>query len=166
MAEITYQMVLSTLQTLSIIVGISYYALTLRNQTMTRKGQLLMQTFARIDTPSRQKALLAIFEMKFENFDEFMEKYGPESGTEYWSHIGTMQLFTEILGGMVRENYIGIEGIATLIGGAMIYYWKLMEPIHDQLTEYLYPRWNIETEYLYKELTKYGKKHPELKLNS
>ena len=32
MVEITYQMVLSTLQTAGILVGISYYILTLRNQ--------------------------------------------------------------------------------------------------------------------------------------
>jgi preprotein translocase subunit YajC len=38
MVEITYQMVMSTLQTAGILVGIFYYIMTLRNQ---RKNQEL-----------------------------------------------------------------------------------------------------------------------------
>jgi hypothetical protein len=165
MVDVSYQMVLSTLQTVGLLVGIFYYIMTLRNQNMTRKGQLLMQTFTRVDTPQRQKALVAMFEIKFKDFNEFLEKYGPNSGTEYWGHIGNMQLFTECLGGMVRENYIDICGVATLLGGGIVYYWSMLEPIKEQLTSYLYPRWCVETEYLYYELLKYGEKHPELKIN-
>ena len=158
-------MLLDTIRTAGIIVGIFYYIMTLRNQNMTRKGQLLMQTFTRVDTLQRQKALLAMFDIKYNDFSEFLAKYGPDSGTEYWEHIGNMQLFTECLGGMVREKYIDISGVATLLGGGIVYYWNMLKPIKNELTPYLYPRWCVETEYLYNELLKYGKKHPELKIS-
>ena len=37
MAEITYQMVLSTIQTVGLLVGIFYYVTTLRNAQKTRE---------------------------------------------------------------------------------------------------------------------------------
>ena len=43
MAEFTYQMVLSTLQTVGLLVGISYYVLTLRNQQKNQEISLRKQ---------------------------------------------------------------------------------------------------------------------------
>ena len=52
MVEITYQMVLSTLQTIALIVGIAYYLIIMRNsqrnqkiQVETRQAQLFMQIY-------------------------------------------------------------------------------------------------------------------------
>ena len=165
MVDVSYQMILSTLQTVGLLVGIFYYIMTLRNQNITRKGQLLMQTYARIDSAERVKALITMFEWKFNGFDEFMEKYGPESGTEDWERFGNIHVFIECLAAMVRMKYIDIEGVATLIGGGIVYWWKLVSPMKEQLTEYMYPRWCTETEYLYDELIKYAEKHPELNIN-
>ena len=54
MAEITYQVVLSTLQTFGLLVGIFYYVMTLRNQQKnqqlaleTRQAQLFMNIYDR-----------------------------------------------------------------------------------------------------------------------
>ena len=43
MAEITYQMVLSTLQTVGLLVGIFYYVTTMRNAQKTRELTLESQ---------------------------------------------------------------------------------------------------------------------------
>ncbi len=59
MVEITYQMVLSTLQTAGILVGIYYYVMTLRNQRKnqelaleTRQAQLFMNIYdRRVNSP-------------------------------------------------------------------------------------------------------------------
>jgi hypothetical protein len=37
MVEVTYQMVLSTIQTISLVIGISYYIIVPRNQQKTQK---------------------------------------------------------------------------------------------------------------------------------
>ena len=50
MAEITYQMVLSTLQTVGLLVGIFYYVITLRNQEKTRHASLFMGVYQSINT--------------------------------------------------------------------------------------------------------------------
>lgn len=62
MVEITYQMVLSTLQTLSLGVGVIYYIMTLqntrRNQQLTletRQAQLLMQIYQELISEANLK---------------------------------------------------------------------------------------------------------------
>jgi hypothetical protein len=45
MVEITYQMVLNTLQTVGLLVGIYYYIMTLRNQ---RKDRMIEMAFQRM----------------------------------------------------------------------------------------------------------------------
>ena len=56
MAEITYQMVLSTIQTVGLLVGISYYILTLRNAQHTR--ELALKAHARAHRYTRLPLLL------------------------------------------------------------------------------------------------------------
>lgn len=76
MAEITYQMVLSTIQTAELLVGIFYYIMTLRNQQKnqqlsleTRQAQLFMgiynNSFA--STPYR-KATSVLFKATWNNY--------------------------------------------------------------------------------------------------
>ena len=68
MVEITYQMVLSTLQTLSLGVGVIYYIMTLQN---TRKNQQL--------TLETRQAQLFSFLM------------GRMDDVEWWTHYGTIR---------------------------------------------------------------------------
>ena len=51
MVEITYQMILSTIQTASLVVGIIYYITIMRNQQRTRELTLKAQEHA---TETRQ----------------------------------------------------------------------------------------------------------------
>lgn len=47
MADITYQMVLSTIQTVSLVVGVIYYITIMRNSQRTRELTLESQELAR-----------------------------------------------------------------------------------------------------------------------
>ena len=67
MAEITYQMLLSTIQTIALIVGIIYYLTIMRNAQKTRELTLKSQEHA---TETRQAQL-------------FMQIYDKWSSTEY-----------------------------------------------------------------------------------
>jgi hypothetical protein len=51
MAEITYQMVLSTFQTVGILVGIFYYVTSLRNQNKARQAQLIARLYDKYSEP-------------------------------------------------------------------------------------------------------------------
>jgi hypothetical protein len=138
---------------IGIIVAITYYTLNLRTANKSRKGQLLMQAYTRLDTPERIKALEDMFEWKTDNFQEFRENH--------WNSWATIHVYFEGLAPLVRLGHLDIEYIAALIGGALLKYWESMLPIKDDMTEYLYPRWCAETEYLYNEVKKFMDKHSD-----
>ena len=139
---------------LGLTVSILYYTMNLRTANKARKGQLLMQAYARLDTPERMKALAEMFQWEFNSFEEFIEKY-------YAGSWGNIHIFFEGLAPLVRLGHIDIEYVAALIGGGLLRYWEMMIPIKEDMTEFLYPRWCAETEYLYNEVKKFMSEHPE-----
>ena len=139
---------------LGLTVSILYYTMNLRTANKARKGQLLMQAYARLDTPERMRALAEMFQWEFNSFEEFKEKYFAGS----W---GSIHVFFEGLAPLVRLGYIDVESVAALIGGGLITYWEKMIPIKEEMTEFLYPRWCVECEYLYHEVKKFMDQNPD-----
>ena len=161
MTDITYQMVLSTLQTIALVVGIIYYLIIMRNsqrsqqmQLENRQAQLLMQVYNRLDTPEKVRALQEVFLWEFKDIDEFIEKYwNPED----YNKLGTLVLFFGGAGTLVRTGDLPIEKVSMLIGGLAILMWEKFIPILDELREFWkMPGWANSWEYLYNELIKYG----------
>ena len=64
MVEITYQMVLSTLQTIALIVGIAYYLIIMRNSQRTRELTLQSQELTRKAQEQAMRARASRFVMK------------------------------------------------------------------------------------------------------
>ena len=173
MAEITYQMVLSTLQTAGLLVGIFYYIMTLRNQQKnqqlaleTRQAQLFMgiynNTFA--SAPYR-KATNVLFKATWNNYDEFKELVfdGENMATEFSDAYGLVGFILEGVGVLVREDLLDIRFVALLLSSQVKMFWEKNLPIIDEWRQY----WNTqrvwsETEYLYNALMKYLEEHPEL----
>ena len=144
---------------ISTLVGLDSEIAKVNLSLMARKGQLLMQAFARLDSPERMKALRVMLEWEFNSFEEFMEKYGPKS--EQQDAFGIIHVYFEGLAPLVRYGHIDIEYVDSLIGGALEVYWNKMSPIKEEMSEYFYPKWCTETEYLYNEVMRYREEHPE-----
>ena len=75
MAEITYQMVLSTLQTAGLLIGIIYYMSTLRNAQLTRKTQAARLLSERTQISEFAENIFDLWEMEWEDFDDYLRKY-------------------------------------------------------------------------------------------
>lgn len=137
---------------LGLTVSILYYTINLRTANKARKGQLLMQAYARLDAPYRVSALMRMFNWEFENFEEFSENALED--------LGVIHVYFEGLAPLVRLGHIDIEYVAALIGGGLIKYWELILPFKEELDELLYPRWCAETECLYNEVKKFMDQNP------
>jgi len=154
MAEITYQMVLSTLQTLSIMVGIFYYVTTLRNaqktreltlesQELTRKAQeqaaetrqiqLFMQLFDRWGDPDFAK-LYGKYRYetcaKVNNDPEEICKIAVQSVFEsydpdVWIPIQTLTQYFEGIGIIYKKKLVDIETLESLLSDRIIWYWDV-----------------------------------------
>ena len=149
MVEITYQMVLSTLQTLALIVGIAYYLFIMRNSQRTRelalKAQELTLKAQEQALETRQAQLFMniytqVYDLEFwnhfrevreqwewEDYDDYYEKYRlvPEK-SNIFSAVGS---YFEGIGVLVKRNLIDVTFVDDLISGPLMSMWQKFEPV-------------------------------------
>ena len=162
-------MVLSTLQTTGILVGISYYILTLRNQQKsqkhaedTRQATLFMNIFKELLTGS--EIMYLIMDMEYDDFEDFEHKYGRDNNPEANNMITEHMLLMEGIGVIVREGYVSVRLVALLTSGLVRIGWEKLRDYIYEMRKRAFPRWSIEYEYLYNTLLEYAEKHPELEI--
>ena len=172
MVEITYQMVLSTIQTISLVIGIIYYITIMRHQQRTqeqaqrtRQAELLTHLYDRDMDRDNMKAQNYAIEMTFNSINEFEEKYEQENNPEGYLDWATHLNYMEGLGVQVREGFLDVRIVALMSGGLVKLGWEKFEPvIKEYRIKYNWPRWGIEYEYLYHALMKYAKENPEIQI--
>jgi hypothetical protein len=164
MVEITYQMVLSTLQTAGLLVGIYYYIMTLRNQQKnrehseeTRKIQLLLRMNENISERSGSGVDYSeIMAMQWDNYDDFMSKYGVENNPD--SYRKRMRIWRQmnVNGLLVRDGLIDARAMIDYIGYGPLWMWmKFKDIIEETRRRYDSPQQLIGFEYHAGELEKY-----------
>jgi hypothetical protein len=179
MVEFTYQMVLSTLQTVGLLVGIFYYLIIMRNSQRTREltlqsqeqaletrqAQLFMQIYY---TWSSREAINLRKELRtwtWTDYDDFIQKYGEANNPEAWSSFQELANFYEGIGVLIKRKLIDPAFVDDLMSGHTLWGWETFgsfvreRRVRDNLPFY-YEFW----EYLYDEVSAIAhKQHPELK---
>ena len=155
MVEITYQMVLSTIQTLSLIVGIIYYLTIMRNNNNARQREMIIQR-SQSYSLEYTRAFLEVRNMTdWEDAEEWEEKYGrttnPEARSK-WLYI--MRLYT--LAGLHLKEGADPDLLFELYPhGAVMMLWEQFEPVIRYARERSNnPRRWKPFEYLYNEAKK------------
>jgi hypothetical protein len=143
MVEITYQMVLSTLQTIALIVGIAYYLFIMRNsqrnQELARKAQEHATETRQLDiymryqmmgvNPDFNRNMFEVLALEWQNFDDFARRYShtenPEgagkrfAAFDYWNGLGYI----------LSRGVIDSETAFDMFGNTAIGAWMKFEPI-------------------------------------
>jgi hypothetical protein len=183
MVEITYQMVLSTLQTVGLLVGIFYYVTTLRNaqktrelalknqeltlqsQELTRKAQeqaletrqaqLFMQIYRDMSSPENFIRTNELYEMEWEDYSDFEDKYGSENNPENYALRYSTWMRLNGVGLLVRDGLIDVGRVHDLISTMIFWQWeKFKDVIRKQRELYNLPK-NFEGfEFLANEMVK------------
>ena len=176
MVDVSYQMVLSTLQTVGLLVGIIYYVITLRNNQRTQRLQLetrQAQLFTQLHSEFRSAETLSLYfkalQMTWDDLDDFEKKYGLDNWEKRIPYT-SMSHFFEQIGVLVKEELIDINLAIQIIGGTFRLFWEKFEPIVlERRIRKSHPQYYDKMEYLYKEIEKLRgyqweerAEHPEL----
>jgi len=170
MVDVSYQMVLSTLQTVGLLVGIFYYVLTLRNQQKnqeisqrnqkaaheTRQLQYLLE-FTKETVESSHKDLKQFWgsmTAEWSDFKDYLEKYGPY--TEHFNYrMSTWNRF-HIAGLMVRDGLVDVKTYMEYVGDSPVKMWgKYKEIVYEYRTRLKNPVMYLGWEILAEEIEKY-----------
>lgn len=122
---------------LSITASIIYYANVLSNanktqlmQIETRQANILMNLHSEWGKDEYQKASWTVMGLDFEDFDDFVNKYGP--ATEYTDlnrEIFKVGWFFNGLGSLVHKEFASLDLVDELFGYMVIWLWEILEPI-------------------------------------
>jgi len=161
MVEVDIQTVSVAVASASVVAGVIYYALQLRHQTKARQDMarttqidLLMRLYSTWGDESLQKASWTVGELKFEDFDDYVKKYGLSGTPENvaWFRVGW---FFNGIGVLLQSKFADVELIDRLFGYMVIWMWEIMKPIvKGERKYYNQPRSLEWFEYLYDEMKK------------
>jgi len=173
MVEITYPMVLSTIQTVGILVGIIYYIMTLRNtrknqqlQLETRQAQLFMQIYDKFNDKEFVKDWTNfVLIQDFDNFQDYMDKYGFRNNIDAWSTRVSLSDYFEGIGVLINRKLIDPTLVDDLMSVNVIRFWEKWGPIVEEYRkDFDLPQLGEWQEYLYNRIKSISEEqHPELK---
>ena len=172
-------MVLSTLQTLGILVGIIYYITIMRNSQKnqkltliaqeqaleTRQAQLFMYIYDRWSSPDYNKHFFALREWEWNDYEDFMERYGGDKNPDIYYHFSSIGTFFEGIGVLVKRKLIDPTIVDDLISNSVIFFWeKFGVPIiKERQVRDNFPQFYEWVEYLYSVVKPIrDSQHPEL----
>ena len=167
MVEITYQMVLSTLQTIALIVGIYYYVMTLnytrRNQEhtlRTRNATFFHQVIGQM--LSNNEALKHAVHLQSNPFSSIEEYNELMKDPDYATATYYVRQLYEMLGVYVRNGIMDIEMFAQIQPYYQMRWWEMnKEQIYDSRERMFGPSYYRNVEYLMNAVQEYLKEHPE-----
>jgi len=175
MVEITYQMVLSTLQTAGILVGIVYYVTIMRNQQRTREltlkaqeltletrqAQLFTQLIDKYTTKEGLEYLRVEDGATWSSYEEWLEIY--RNDAEYHDAFKWLAHIYAGVGALLREGLLNIRMVALVAASGIIGDWEKYKDVIYEWRKRTNDRTSrSEWEYLYNTIMKYLEEHPEL----
>ncbi len=181
MVDVTYQMVLSTIQTASLVVGIIYYLTIMGNQQKTRElafkaqeqaletrqAQYLTNLMNTFSSTEFRRQWHTLWRIEWKDFDDFKERFHGKD-VEVMSAYTSMMTYYESVGILVKSGLIDISKVYLLLAGGIKMTWERYLPLimgdrvefeeYDLLNR---KRWE-NFEFLYGELIQFDQKQLEL----
>lgn len=178
-------------QTISIVfagmsIGLAaiYYMLTLRNsqkaqqlQLETRQAQLLMNLYETYRSLEFRRHSNIVWELEWTDYDDFWEKYGGENNADVWAAWQSVAAYYHGIGVLLKRGLVDVSMIDELMSNLIYAQWHVMEPIiigWRKMIKVEQKNRNIDSlrthevmdgfEYLYHDLQRYMKEHPELQI--
>ena len=162
MVEITVQIVLSTLQTAGLLVGIFYYIMTLRNQQKNQqmaKESSQLQTlisFSGMADEEGSKRNIELLNMEWTDYHDFEIKYGSDNNPDNYAKRQVVWGQYETIGLALKRGYVDRDLIFERLGNVPVVYWvKFGDVMKEIRRRYNQPLSYVNFEYLAEDCVKY-----------
>jgi hypothetical protein len=137
-----------------VLVAAIYYVLQLRHQNRIRQTDLVMRLYSQACSKEAMEAFLKVMNLEFENYKNFVEKYGsPLSEKPEQTAFFMQGLFYEGIGVLLHRKLVDIGIVDDLFPVDSI--WGKVRPIVEGGREqFKWPSLFEWFEYLYNEVKK------------
>lgn len=134
----------------SVTVAAIYYIISLRNANKLRETQVFLQVSSYMANFTKYYTKFN-WAYKFDSFEDYWQKYGPETNPDEWEKQFELYGFYESLGILVKKKLLNADLVDELIGGFVQDYWDKAKPITEALRK-RWPAWLENMEFLVNEL--------------
>jgi hypothetical protein len=108
--------------TVSILIGVIFTLLEIRQLTGTRKTEMFMRIYERFSSRELVEAQSKVTNARFENIEDYSNKYG-------FTEVIEIATLFEGLGVLLEQNLIDIDSVNRLFGPTLGLLWKRMMPV-------------------------------------
>jgi hypothetical protein len=132
----------------SVVAGVIYYALQIRNQNRTRQTDLVMKLYSNFNSPEFQKTWEQILKREAKDLQDYQKKYGNAESV-------TVGMFFEGIGILLKRKLIDIELVDDMFTSPIKMTWEKMKNMTLESRKiYNRPETFEWFEYLYNEMKK------------
>lgn len=130
-ADLTiYEAFMDIIPILALISAAAYYFVVSSNTIRNRKAQLFMNLYQQFSSSEFMKPWSEIFfEWKWEDFDDYLNRYGPSSNLDAFEKYCTVAAYFEGIGVLVKQRLIDIDIVDDLLHAPPIWMWDKTEEI-------------------------------------
>ena len=138
----------------SVVAGVIYYGLQLRHQNKIRQTDLIARLFSTFISDDFQIALLKTMNLEFEDYKDFVKKYGSFSlETPVNVAVRKIVYYYSQVGTLLHRGLVGADLVYEFMGGVTMI-WNKLEPLIEGHREHAGYNFGMWFEYLCDELKK------------
>lgn len=162
---ITIQLIFGVITAVAAGIAVFYYIISVRNtlknmQTTleTRQAQLFMQLYTHFTETEFFDKFTDIITWKWEDYDDFLQKYGRKANPKAWNSIGSVAAYFEGIGVLVHRKFLDVDLVGELMSRHVVMFWEKIEPISKEMRRRLKVPVDLYLEHLYNEIKPFMQK--------
>jgi hypothetical protein len=116
----------------SVIAGVFYYTLQIRNLAKSRQMDIVMRVYMTWGSEDMKRAFSKVVALQPQNYETFSRDHGSIASpnrSPIWTDIDRVGWFLNGLGFMVHRRFVSIELIDELFGYGVVSQWKNLGPL-------------------------------------
>jgi hypothetical protein len=137
----------------SVLVGVIFALMQLRDFVRTRQTDLVMRLYSAYGSREFQEAWVETLRLEFKDYNDYLRKYGATSEKPVYTSVNMVAAFFEGIGILLRRKLVNIDLVDDLFSSDIIITWQKMKPIVDGWRKHFNrPQISEWFEYLYNEM--------------
>jgi hypothetical protein len=116
----------------SVIAGVLYYVLQVRNLVKSRQMDIVMRLYVTWGSDDMKRAFSKVVALKPQDYETFCREHGSIASPNrfpIWTDIDRVGWFMNGLGFMVHRRFVSIDLIRELFGYGVVFQWRILGPL-------------------------------------
>jgi len=139
----------------SVVAGVAFAVLQLRDLVKTRQTDLVMRLYSAYGSREFQEAWVETLRLDFEDYKDFLRKYGATSEKPAYASVNMVAAFFEGIGILLHRKLVDISLVDDLFSSDVVLTWHRMKPlVEGWRKQFNRPQISEWFEYLHNEMMK------------